>query len=75
MADLDALPNVLTFPKTLELEQRLARAEVTLAELRESVAGKDAEIASLKDAVNMLYRRVTSLQAQLEHVFAKSDPY
>ena len=77
MADLDALPapNVLRFPKTLELEQRLARAEVTITELRETVVAKDAEVVSLKDTVNMLHKRVISLQAQLDHLFGKIQPY
>jgi len=66
---------VLTLPKTVELEQRLARAEVTVGELRETLSAKDAEIASLKDTVKVLQNRVVSLQAQIDHLFARLGKY
>lgn len=68
-------PSMLTFPKTVELEQRLARAELTLAEQCEAIAAKDVQIASLRETVGALSRQVVSLQAQLDHVFAKDGRY
>jgi uncharacterized coiled-coil protein SlyX len=68
-------PLVLTLPKTVELEQRLARAEVTIGELRESVALKDSEVVSLKDTIKALQYRVLSFQAQLDHLFAELGRY
>ena len=68
MSDPDrrATPTVFAFPpKTLELEQRLARAEGTIAE-------QQADIESLTSMVDMLRKRLISLQAQLDHLFAKS---
>jgi uncharacterized coiled-coil protein SlyX len=53
--------NVLAFPKTIELEQRLARAELTITELRETIS--------------VLHKRIVSLQAQLDHVVGKITPF
>jgi uncharacterized coiled-coil protein SlyX len=68
-------PQVLTFPKTLELEQRLARAEGTITELRETIVTNDATTQELRDTVSALYRRVVSLQAQLDHLLGKIQPF
>jgi len=67
--------NVLSFPKTIELEQRLARAELTIAELRSGAARKDAVIQELRDTTSALYRRVIALQAQLDHLLGKIAPF
>jgi len=66
---------VLTLPKTVELEQRLARAEVIIGELHETLSAKNADIASLKDTVKVLQNRVVSLQAQLDHLFPRIGKY
>jgi uncharacterized coiled-coil protein SlyX len=73
--NVKALPSVLMFPKTIELEQRVSRAEVTVSELPEILAEKDAQIASLKSTVDMLHSRIVSLQAQLDHLLAKIGHY
>jgi uncharacterized coiled-coil protein SlyX len=64
-------PNILTFPKTIELEQRVSRAEITMAELPQILVAQDAQIAALQQTVTMLQGRIVSLQAQLDHLFAK----
>jgi uncharacterized coiled-coil protein SlyX len=68
-------PNILTLPKTIELEQRVARNELAVTDLRAAIAAKDAQIASLKDTIGALYRRVASLQAQIDHLSARSGRY
>jgi len=77
MADPDALsrPNVLTFPKTVELEHRVARAEGTVAEQAERLATQDAQLKALRETVDVLNKRIVSLQAQLDHLFGKIQPY
>jgi hypothetical protein len=54
-------PSLLSFPKTIELEQRLARAELTITELRE--------------IIDVLFKHVTALQAQLDHLHGKTGRY
>jgi uncharacterized coiled-coil protein SlyX len=68
-------PSALTFPKSLELEQRLARNEMTVTELRETITAKDAKITALEDTIAALYRRVIALQAQIDHLSAKFGSY
>ena len=53
--------HILNFPKTIELEQRLAKSEVT--------------ISVLQDSVDILQQRVAALQAQLDHLLAKLGLY
>jgi uncharacterized coiled-coil protein SlyX len=71
----NGLPNLLAFPKTIELEQRVSRAEVTVSELPQILATKDAQIASLQKTVDALHGRVVALQAQLDHLLAKIGHY
>ena len=71
----DALPNVLTFPKSIELEQRISQAEGTIIELREAVATSEATAQSLRETVDVLHKRIVSLQAQLDHLFGKIVRY
>lgn len=68
-------PHVLTLPKTVELEQRVARAEVTITELRAIIAADEAHINSLTNTIDLLRKRIVSLQAQLDHLFAKATGY
>lgn len=73
--NVKALPNIVMIPKTIELEQRVSRAEVIVSELPQILAGKDAQIASLQTTVDMLHGRIVSLQAQLDHLLAKIGHY
>jgi uncharacterized coiled-coil protein SlyX len=75
LADPIPTHRVLEFPKTVELEQRLARNEVTISELQATIATSEATMKDLRDTVQMLHKRIMSLQAQLDHVFAKIKPY
>ena len=53
--------HILNFPKTIELEQRLAKAEVT--------------IGDLQDNVDLLQQRIAALQAQFDHLMARLGLY
>jgi uncharacterized coiled-coil protein SlyX len=68
-------PRLLDFPKTIELEQRLARLELTVAELRLSAATDATTIKDLRETVAILHKRMVSLQAHLDHAFARIVPY
>jgi uncharacterized coiled-coil protein SlyX len=68
-------PQVLHFPKTIELEQRLARLELTVSELRLASATDASTIKDLRATVEMLRTRIVSLQAQLDYMSAKVSPY
>lgn len=57
----DVPTNVLTFPKTIELEQRLARTELLVEDLQQ--------------LLSVFQKRVIALQAQLDHLSAKMDRY
>jgi uncharacterized coiled-coil protein SlyX len=70
-----AVLNLLTFPKTIELEQRVSRAEITVAQLPQILAEKDVQIADLQRTVTLLQGRLASLQAQFDHLFAKLGHY
>jgi uncharacterized coiled-coil protein SlyX len=70
-----ALPSLLTFPKTVELEQRVSRAELTASELSEIVAERDAQIGALQKSVDLLRSRIVSLQAQIDHLSARFGRY
>jgi hypothetical protein len=43
--------------------------------VRETVAARHAQITALEDTIAALYRRVISLQAQIDHLSAKSGGY
>ena len=70
-----AAPHVLTLPKTVELEQRVARAEGTITELRGTIAADGAHIKSLTETIDTLRTRIVSLQAELDHLFGKIGRY
>ncbi len=57
----DVPSNPLMFPKTIELEQRLARNEVL--------------VQDIQDLVKTLEKRIVSLQAQLDHLMASLNRY
>jgi uncharacterized coiled-coil protein SlyX len=57
----DVPANVLSFPKTLELEQRLARNELTIQELRATI--------------DVLNKRIVSLQAQVDTMASRMGLY